>query len=452
MPLPYSHTTLLQARTQLAVRLQDTGNVYWGAAELNLYIVEALRTYQALTGFYREKISWPSTPFQPFYDLTSDPAIQPLYAQQFGYSVYDTDILTAVEYHLLEPATVPYSGTNQFSQAQLANSIEGKRDQFLLDTGCVVTRAVLPFPAPPISRLVLPDSVIDIRRAAWVDSTANNLPTPLWRTDEFAAESFSPGWPQNPTTPPLTYSVSVTPPVTVQVIPPPGAPGQIDLVTLSSGTTLTSTGAPSVLLGIPDDFSPALKWGALEELLAADGQARDETRAKYAGEMYDLLVAAAKLNPSVLQVQINAVPIFAGSVQELDTYLPTWATPTPTPFSSSTFAGMAGRNLLAIGPLLSVICAIDVDLVRNMPVPAIDGDFLQVGREEVDDILDYAQHIATFKSGGQEFLDTVPLRDSFLNKVLLKNSRLRAAAFYKKSLESPAYKQTSDFPRLLEVQ
>ena len=51
----YSHTTLAQARAQLAGRLQDNGNVFWLSAELDGLIKESLRTWQVLTAYWRER-------------------------------------------------------------------------------------------------------------------------------------------------------------------------------------------------------------------------------------------------------------------------------------------------------------------------------------------------------------------------------------------------------------
>ena len=45
-------------------------------------------------------------------------------------------------------------------------------------------RGSLSLEAPPISRQTMPDTVIDVRRAAVVGSSPLNYYTTLWRTDE----------------------------------------------------------------------------------------------------------------------------------------------------------------------------------------------------------------------------------------------------------------------------
>ena len=45
----FSYITSLQAEQALALRLNDTSNLHWAKAELNLYLAEALREWNALT-------------------------------------------------------------------------------------------------------------------------------------------------------------------------------------------------------------------------------------------------------------------------------------------------------------------------------------------------------------------------------------------------------------------
>lgn len=49
---------------------------------------------------------------------------------------------------------------------------------------------------------------------------------------------------------------------------------------------------------------------------------------------------------------------------------------------------------------------------------------MQIGREDYDAILDYAQHLAAFKQGGMEFAMTIPLLNNFIRHCKLYNSKL----------------------------
>jgi len=71
-----------------------------------------------------------------------------------------------------------------------------------------------------------------------------------------------------------------------------------------------------------------------------------------------------------------------------------------------------------------------VDTVRTAPLPVLPADFVQIGREELPYIFDYARHILSFKLGGSEFVSTMPLYDNFLRGAAQRNKILAAQARY----------------------
>ena len=73
-------------------------------------------------------------------------------------------------------------------------------------------------------------------------------------------------------------------------------------------------------------------------------------------------------------------------------------------------------------------------VVRNAPLPVMDTDPVQVAREDLDAIIDYAQHLAAFKMGGTEFSDTVALYRRFLKQAALYNSKLLEIAEFNSAL------------------
>lgn len=404
--------------------------MYWGVAELNSYVVAALRTWQALTASYRVRGEFASTATQVFYDLG---AVLP---EQYGYTVTDTQLVNQIQYQLLEPLGVPWVGSKQFTLAQVTGALTKRRDQFLRDTGMAVTYLPGPYvPAPPDGRIQLPGEVIAVRRVVWKDLTP--LYTPLYRTDEFGATGFS----NTTTTPgdPFSYSVSITPPVSMAIYPPPIDTGGVQLAVIQAGATLDGSG---VLVGVPDDFSQYVLFGALADLLGADGQCRDPQRATYCDGRYQEGVTLGRLFPSGLQVQLNSQPIRVDSISSFDGFSPNWQNTSGEPDR----CGFIGRNLLALNPPPDDVYGVSMDTVRNMPVPVGDTDFLQVGREYLDSILDYAQHLASFKMGGQEFQATQAHYNRFIQAAGHVNLMLKAQAFYSTALTQPSQLQTFRVP------
>lgn len=397
--MPYTAPTLTQARTALAGRLNDQAQVRWIADELDRYIREALRTWNAWTLHFRDQGSFPTVASQAFYDLPTE------IAALRGQTLTSEDLVTDLQYALLEAPNGlnggVWAGTDQFDLDQLTTALQRRRDQFLRETGSVLTQAVTNVAAPATSgRLDLAEAVFNVRRAAWT-TTATGILYPLLRTDEWAANNYSPAWPQS-SQPPTSYSVSVTPPITLQLIPPATGAGDLDLVSIDAGVALPTT--PSAVLGVPDDYAWVIKYGALADLLSGDGLALDAPRAAYCEERWRQGVEHASTAAVVLAGRLTdltqspaaEVPVRITSLSDADRYSPTWQRTPGTPIRIL----LAGQTLVALlPPPDATVRTITLDLVRNAPVPTAGGDILQISQDVYDTILDLAQHTALFKEG-----------------------------------------------------
>jgi hypothetical protein len=415
--MAYAYLTFSQARTELANRLGDPSKIYWTDPELKLAIREALRYWNTATLFYRNRFTFNAVANQFWYDLTQQ-ANSPI-----TYTVTDREVISFLLYNLIEAqlsGTWTYQGTDMFTLADIVAAVQRRRDQFLLETGMVTGQSIINGPTSPANRVSLADSVIEVKRAAWIENLTHTYST-LWRTDEWAAESFQSNWATSPENPPSNFSTAVVPPVTLSVIPPPQSTGQIELITTNSGASLNP--ATGVLLGIPDDFAWVVRMGALADLLGREGQSRDSQRAQYAEARWKEGIALAKQFTSILTGYLNGVQVFPQAIHSLSCFRSGWQSEAPgTPDT----LGVMSWNLMALAPLpISNIFSIMLDMVQNAPVPVNDGDFVQIGREDLDALLDMAQHLVAFKEGGQEFMETVPLYQSAVAQAKLRNGKLQ---------------------------
>ena len=392
--MPYSQPTLAQTATALASRLNDPANVRWVLPELHGYIREALRWWNACTSHFRAQDGWSTVIGEPFYDLTLTlPSLR-------GQSVTNWQVIADLQYALLEPAAAggTWTGTDQFTLDQLSTAVQRRRDQFLRETGAIVTRTLLAqfIVSPPIfsGRIDLDEAMLIVRRAAWrVTSTQTLLP--LLRTDDWAANAYAPAW-TTAAGRQRAYTTSVTPPLQLQIIDAPQADGTLDLLTINAGAPVVS--ATDLSLGIPDDFAWVVKFGALADLLQGDGLALDPHRAAYCEARWQEGLRLARTTPVVLAARIDDLPCTIGAVSDADVYSPTWQLVTGVPKKVL----LSGQNLVAIWPPPGGTggpWAITLDVVRNAPVPALTGDILQISQDVYDTILDYSQHLALFKEG-----------------------------------------------------
>lgn len=445
----YSYATLATAQSDLAARLYDSGQQFWPASELASYITEALRTWNALTSFWRAEFPITLQQGNWFYDLTM------ITGSLRSFNVKDSDLISQIEYHLLEPQNVSYplawAGSKQFAFSDILGALQRRRDEVLSATGCQVTRLVVE--ASP-GRIILPDNTIDIRRVVWFPAgfvmtwdssfpitwagatfTWDNPPTggspsTLRPADAWGKQAFDLGYTVAGEAPPQTYLQSSQPPLSFDVDRIPPFPGAYDILTVNAGSPVTPD--QDRLLGLPDDWSWLAKWGALADLLGRESNAKDVMRAKYCIQRFNEGLGLMNQASSVLALRVNNIPMAVDAITNGDDFNINWqALPQGPPRGAYT----SGLNQLILwpGPDSSPYGAV-VSVVQNMPVPILAGDLVQVGRDDYDSILDEAQHLAAFKMGGQEFADTFPLHGNFIKRATLYNSKLRILGQFQKPM------------------
>jgi len=439
----YTHTTYAQARQMLADRLWDTHKIFWVDQELGIYLTEALRTFGLVSAFWRNRAGLLTIPGTAFYDVTTQVFGSPNLASLLTYTVTDWDIVLALQYHLLESTVAQnvWHGTEMFMLTDLQTAVQNRRNQFLSDTGAVVKRSIEPVLSPPIGRQPLDDTVIDVRRAAWLGAAPFDYYQTLWRNDERFLTAADQGWSVNPNIP-NGYSILGPPPLELQLAPIPIVNGQVELLTVNTGPRL---GAPitATLLGIPDDLSPAVKWGALADLLGMDGVPRDPVRAQYCETRYQQYVQLARLLPVVIHTELNGVPLIPCTLQELDSSTPEWQNIQSSPQDIATIS----TNLIALNPVPDAVYSATFDVVQKAVIPQNDTDDIQVGREQLTMILDYAEHLALFKIEGYEWHAATRQANNFVQQSAVYNQRLSAAALAALSIGEQSQKLKQEIPR-----
>lgn len=439
----YSFITFAQLRAQLALHLQDTSNIFWTSTELGLHLTESLRMFGLCSGFWRARGNVTTAVNSAFYDiqtLLTDGTtffLQP--------TVTDQDIIQQLQYACLEPATTgsTYSGTEMFTYQDLANAVQNRLNQFLADTGCVVNRSIVNVASPPIGRQVLDQKTIDVRRVAWQGSLPENYYTTLWREDERMITAADQGWSVNPGAP-EAYSIMAPPPLQLQIAPIPQSNGTIELLTVDS--VALDPANTATVLGIPDDLTPAIKWGALADLLGKDGIARDPIRAQSCEQRYRMVVTLARMLPVVIHAELNGVPLIPSTLQEMDASTPNWQNVTAGPGNPVQDLILAAPNLIAVAAIPDQVYSVTLDVVRKTPTYNA-ADPVQLGREQLDMILDYAEHLALFKVGGAEWHATERQAQNFMLQAITYNQRISAAARSSASAAIQSQRQKQAIPR-----
>ena len=419
-------TSFLNLRDALSRRLNDLAKIFWPDVELGLYIVEALRTWNALTATWNAdftfNIAGPTSVV--WYDLSvmaGYPRIR---------TVTDNDLYTMMQYHLLEPATAGgvWTGSSQYALTDLVQALQRRRDETIQFGGTNLGQFSLGVLANQ-RRIIFSDDVLEVRRVRCL--TPGNLPVTLWRDDGLGFQDFSPNYLQGQPSVgqqpagPQQYNLTSNPPFNLDLDYPPTAGGTLDVVALLSGAC-PAPPAPS-LLGVPDDLAWVIKWGALADLLGSDGERLDKPRADYCLQRYKDGILLAQNSPWLLLGTVNGVPYDTVSVTEMDQYSPEWDSNASAPL----MLVQAGPDFVAVSPLPAGAATVGLTVLGNAPIPVADGDTVQATRDVLDAILDYAQHLAAFKQGGAEFAATAGLFQNFAQAATATNDRLTAIGMFR---------------------
>jgi hypothetical protein len=426
---------------ELAQRLYDPLEQFWSRAEKRLLIAEALRIWNALTGYWRGEFTFGLQQGVIYYDLTDQTAMPSTLRPR---TLLDTDIYSRIQYHLLEPQGMnPWTGSLQFAAADLVSAVQRRRDEILSVTGCYVTKTLIPAIA---GRILLPENTLDVRRVAYLPlAITNQLPSAMFIEDVWAEQSFNVGWTQQPPGTPTMAFLSTQPPLSFDVDVAPAYGGNYETLLVLAGQPLSATLASS-LSGIPDDYAWVLKWGALADLLSREGQAKDELRAAYCNQMYRMGLGILSSAPAILSLRLNNLPLPVDSIHSLDLYSTSWQGQTQ---SQPQQVGIGGLNLMAFSPPPDAgVYTITASVVQNAPIPADDAKNIQAGYDEVDVLLDYCVHAAMFKCGGVEFSNTTSLLERFLKAAQTYNRKLNSIAEYRSFLQSLSQSQEQSEPRM----
>lgn len=434
MPLRYSWLTFGQAKTALAQRLANVS--FWTDAERGVYLTESLRTWNAFTEQWLVDYKMTATPSQVWYNLGTFPG-----SPRFR-TVTDVDLYTTMQYHLLEPPTGGvWTGTTQFALTDLRQALQRRCQEVIQSTGCNLSNFTVPSVTNTF-RTEFPDDTLEPRRIRFIPASSDYPPVTFTREDTQAFDFFEPDhWQTNDM--PQSWSIASEPPLAMDVDVAPSVNGYYDVVALVSGPAFNPPA--SSLLGMPDDWSWVAKWGAMADLLSRESEATDRNRANYCLRRYTEGIEIMNASGWLRYANQGTVPCDTPSMDEADNYTnPDWQE-NPNAWPAVVNAGM---DFIAVCPVVtSDTLGVGFSILGNMPIPTDDGEFMQISRDAWDVVLGYAQRLAAFKQGGDEFASTENLEKDFYRFAAATNSRLAKIGIFNDVLREQGRRQDVWVPR-----
>ncbi len=406
---------------RLSARLGDPVPVngpvvgFWSAREIRRLLQESLRTWQAFSAFFSTRVSFGTSAGTLFYELGAN-------VPELSYTVTDRDLIQDISYYLQEPYSDGSEWTGkQFTIGAITTAIQQRRDRFKVESGLGLSQAIYDYTGGPGGVFEMPDNIVDVRRVMWQDAAGKF--SVLWKADQWTLSTGAPGWFTNPGLP-TDYSTVLQQPLALQLAPPPSDIGRVHIISLNSSTNLDPLAA-STILNLPDDLTWVVKFGALADLFGEDGIGKDPERAAYCEERWRDGIQLARIYNSVRLGYLEGVPVLLDAMEELDQAIPNWVSGTPGTPQSLVSLG----SVVAVHPIADANPhSISFDITPKFPIPQSDQDWVQIGQEYLDIIVDYAEHLANVKVGADEIKECYGLYKNFASQAALMNDRLRAQA------------------------
>lgn len=441
--MAFTNITLGEFLDQLSQRLDDPTNSFFTRDELLNYVTEAFRTWASHTGYWVRRGGFLSTTGVKDYDLPS------LVTYTQGINTYfplalevtDRDQINTLNYALIEDAIINWSagwvGTEQFDLDLVLDAMKLGVNAVQLATSLITQVGSQIAQPTPINQYDLPNDLINLRSVYW--QVPEGQQYPVARQDQYLR-----GLINDNSNIPDSYSVVATSPKRIELSPSPSDTGTLVYVQVPGHTILlpTSTGTS---LWIPTNFSWAAKWYSLFTLLNAEGERRDKFRADYCMMRIKDSMIVARSFPGILRCWIDDVEVQVTTAWDTDGINPNWRNTTGDPSEMI----LHSFSTISLSPIPGVTSAhpdgkssITFDVSANAPIPMSESEYLDIGSDIIQTLLDYSHHLACFKLGGQEFADSIPSYQRFLLQAMSYNAKLKA-----ESNNFQLLKEKPDFPR-----
>lgn len=212
----------------------------------------------------------------------------------------DQQVMTEIQYHLVELLSPDGGATwpsGLWTTAEVLGYLNQRQYRFLKETGIYVSQDRVPVTAQTL-RVPLTDQNslaldwIQTVQMSWRYTVGADQVT-IWPMERIAAMEIDlaiPTWTTGYGRP-KTYMDVETPTLSVQLGPPPDADGLLYLEYLGLTAVLDGTGE---LFTVSDEFVPAIKWGAIADMLSKAGRGQNLLKAAYAESRYQEGVTVAQ--------------------------------------------------------------------------------------------------------------------------------------------------------------
>jgi hypothetical protein len=434
----YNHTTIAEFRSRIYEKLGAGSEVYWPSSELDLYIEEALHTFGALSGFWKDKVLINTELLKTTYDLFTDSSNLPIIKPTLTYKT----IIDWINPILFENISAASPNSEFINLAELLKAIERKINSYQLLTSLILTKGLYDVAAGN-NEVLLKDETIDIVKLTFIDETAPDSPKYILQKADEAELSYWDANVLNEAGTPIYYSTVYGSPNSIKMYPTPNVSGKLETLTID-GESLTNIPTEDTIINLPNNLVPYIKHGVLYDTFSKDGVFKAVARAQYYKKRWEEGIIVGRNYTSVLTAKADEIYIQMDSMNNVDTFIDIIPSSNPP-----TVLGFAGFNIFQPDIIPDAnIHSIELLLITNA---SIDANFIDVELDYVDILASYVVHLAQAKAGVANMLATDNLKSDFIKISLSHNSRMQNKGITYENLLGITKKEEIENPRIAET-
>lgn len=431
----YEHTTREKFRLKVQQKLGEDG-VHWTVSELNLSIDEALLTFGAISGFWKEEIFLLTEENKIIYNLFTDAEIGEEFIKP---SIKYSTVFDWLNRDLMESVTFEAPIAEFIDVDIYMRSLESKYNLYQQLTSLILKQEDVIVPANQ-NLVELPDDLIDVRRVSFLseDGTEYILSEADEEEIHLNADSLI------QVNVPQFYTTLYEETKNLRIHPTPANVGTLKIiyvVGLKSVPILDN----EIILNLPNNLVPYLKFGILADIFGNEGVFNDPIRTAYCNKRWEEGILIGRNYTSALIAKINDnKQISLDSLNNVDIYSDNIKVRT-----HPTVLGFGGLNIFRTDVVPSAVeYSIKIITNANAKLPEGDEDFIKIDLEYIDMLADYVVHLAKFRNGSAEVAMTNNLKDNFLKTSVNHNRRLLQAGITFDNLLGITKKQEVEQPRI----
>lgn len=441
----YTHTNRLEFRTALKKALSSDPSVgnYWPDAELNLLINQALLTFGAFSGFWKDDILIETKEAQTIYDIFSADVVS---ATKVAPTITFGDMVAWLNIDLIEAISETEQTSDLFSLTELFDLVKAKYNGYQLKTNSVLSQLSLNVPAQNNS-IELPDNLVDIvdARFVYVDEDGNTITILLQRVDEEELSYFD-GSLLTEQALPQYFSTVYGRNKTIKLYGIPNITGTLQLLSIL-GQDDDAQITVDTIINLPNNLVPYLKYEILSDIFNKDGLLKDAARAAYCEARIEEGITIGKNYAVILLAKANGLMIDTDSINKLNEFVELESSDDPP-----TILGLAGLNIFSLDVIpTTTVNSIQITANLDAPLPIRDTDYIDTEVGYIDPLTNYCIHLAQFKNGIFYIESTKAYLMEFQKVSLGYNTRLQKRGITFENIARITQKEQQEKPRLAEL-